>query len=281
MVVIKKVLNNNAVLAFDIEKKCEVIFLGKGIGFNKKIAMTDEIQSDVKKYYLDKDTEKGLSTDLIKNVEPIYLEIAHEIIKEAELKFEKLDNHILLPLADHIAFAIERLEKHINFENPFTNDIRFLYEQEFEVALKGKVIISKKTGYLISDDEAGYIALYLHSAINNTKISQSMNIAIIMGEAIKQIEDDCNMTIKSGSFAYSRLMYHFRFMISRVMINEKLNSDMIDYAKTHLPYAFNVATNVCKKLERELGKLFSEREISYLALHIERIRMLETSDLKS
>lgn len=281
MVVIKKVLNNNAVLAFDIEKKQEVIFLGKGVGFNKKIAMTDETLLGIKKYYLDKDTEKGLSADLIKNVAPIYLEIAHEIIKVAEVKFDKLDNHILLPLADHIAFAIERIEGQIQFENPFTNDIRFLYEQEFEVALKGQAIIADKTGYQISDDEIGYIALYIHSAISDTKVSQSMNVAIIMGAAIKQIEKDCNMTIKAGSFAYSRLMYHFRFMIARVMTNEKLNSDMIDYTKAHLPYAFAVATNICKKLENELGKPFSEREVSYLALHIERIRMLETTEYDS
>jgi len=278
MYVIKKILNNNALLAFDIEKKSEVIFLGKGVGFNKKIAMTGEAQPGIKKYYLHKDTEKGLAADLIKNVSPIYLEITHEIIKEAEVKFEELDNHILLPLADHIAFAIERIEGNTSFENPFTNDIRFLYEQEFEVALKGKAVIEEKTGYIISDDDVGYIALYIHSAISDTKVSQSMNVAIIMGEAIKHIEKDCNMTIKVGTFSYSRLMYHFRFMVARVMTDEILHSDMIEYTKTHCSYAFEVAASVCKKLEKELGKTFSEKEVSYLALHIERIRMMDVTD---
>ena len=126
MYVIKKILNNNAVLAFDLDKSSEVIFLGKGVGFNKKIAMAEEDKPEIKKYYLHNDTEKGLSSELIKNVAPIFLEIAHEIIKEAEMKFKALDNHILLPLADHIAFAIERIEGNIKFENPFTDDIRFL-----------------------------------------------------------------------------------------------------------------------------------------------------------
>lgn len=75
--------------------------------------------------------EKGPLTELIKNIAPVYLEIAHEIIVEGEERFQKLDNHILLPLADHIAFAIERIEENLDFKNPFTNDIRFLYEQEF------------------------------------------------------------------------------------------------------------------------------------------------------
>lgn len=277
MVIIKKVLNNNAVLAFDLDKKSEVIFLGKGVGFNKKIAMTEETLPGIKKYYLQKDTEKGPSADIVNNVAPVYLEVAHEIIKEAELKYQGMDNHILLPLADHIAFAIERIDKDINFENPFTDDIRFLYEQEFEIALRGKAILEEKTSYRISDDEVGYIALYIHSAISDTKVSQSMNVAIIMGNAIKQIEADCTMKIQPGSFAYSRLMYHIRYMIDRIMKNEKLNSDMIDYTKTHCAYAFRVATSVCEKLDKELGKPFSEREVSYLALHIERIRMMEGS----
>lgn len=110
--------------------------------------------------------EKGPLTELIKNIAPVYLEIAHEIIVEGEERFQKLDNHILLPLADHIAFAIERIEENLDFKNPFTNDIRFLYEQEFQVGIKGKEVIEEKMGYVVSDDEVGYIALYIHSAIS-------------------------------------------------------------------------------------------------------------------
>lgn len=107
-----------------------------------------------------------------------------------------------------------------------------------------------------------------------------MNVAIIMEEAIKQIEKDCNMKIKVGTFSYSRLMYYFRFMINRAMTNEILNSDMIEYTKTNCSYAFEVATGVCQKLDKELGKTFSEKEVSYLALRIERIRRMEGSDLE-
>ncbi len=98
---------------------------------------------------------------------------------------------------------------------------------------------------------------------------------VAVGNAIKQIEADCAITIAPGSFAYSRLMYHIRYMIDRIIKNEKLNSDMIDYTKTHCAYAFRIATSVCEKLDEELGKAFSEREVSYLALHIERMRMME------
>ncbi|MGL4605959.1 MAG: PRD domain-containing protein [Eubacteriaceae bacterium] len=278
MYVIKKVLNNNALLVFDMDKKSEVIFLGKGVGFNKKIATDENALKGIKKYYLQLETEKGTSEELIKKLSPIYLEVAHEVIDEGEKRFKNIDKHILLPLADHIAFAVERIEQKISFNNPFTNDIRFLYEQEFEVALKGKAALEEKTGYVLSDDEVGYIALYVHSAISDTKISQSMNVAMIINQSIKQIEEDCKITINPGSFSYSRLMYHIRYMIARVLTNEKLNSDMIAYTKENCPYAHEVAQSVCQKLEDELGKDFSEREVSYLALHIERIRLMDDSN---
>ena len=49
MYCVKKVLNNNAVLAVDLRRKEEVIFLGKGVGFNKKVNQPFEDPKSVKK----------------------------------------------------------------------------------------------------------------------------------------------------------------------------------------------------------------------------------------
>ena len=48
MYCVKKVLNNNAVLAVDLRRKEEVIFLGKGVGFNKKVNQPFEDPKSVK-----------------------------------------------------------------------------------------------------------------------------------------------------------------------------------------------------------------------------------------
>ena len=47
---------------------------------------------------------------------------------------------------------------------------------------------------------------------------------------------------------------------------------MIEFTKKKCAYAFEVAGEICEKLSHELGEQFTEKEISYLALHIERIR---------
>lgn len=53
MYCVKKVLNNNAVLAVDLHRKEEVVCMGKGgVGFNKKVNQPFDDPEGVKKYHL-------------------------------------------------------------------------------------------------------------------------------------------------------------------------------------------------------------------------------------
>ncbi|MEG0379200.1 MAG: PRD domain-containing protein [Eubacterium sp.] len=275
MYCVKKVLNNNAVLAVDLRRKEEVIFMGKGVGFNKKINEPFDDPEGVKKYHLQKQTSKGPSEKLINAVDPVYLEIANDIIRLSEDKFKNVDNNVLLPLADHIAFSIVRMDSQMDLSNPFTEDIRLLFEEEYTIAQKGKEIISTRTGRTIPEDEVGYITLYIHSALTDTQVSESMQIPMIIRQSIKRIENECGIAIDMGSFAYNRLLYHIKCMLARVHNNERLNNDMIEFTKEKCAYSFEVARDICTKLEEKLGEHFTEKEISYLALHIERIRTTE------
>lgn len=271
MFCIKKVLNNNAVQAVDLMRKEEVIIMGKGVGFGKKVNQPFELPAGVKKYHLQKKTVKGPAEALLKTVDPIYIEIADAIIKNAEDKFGTVDNNILLPLADHIAFSQERLKSNMQFNNPFTSDIRMLFEEEYAIAKKGKAIIEARTGRVIPEDEVSYIALYVHLSLSGTQVSQAMKLPAIIHEGIRRIENECHLTIDRGSYAYHRLFYHIRCMLMRV--NSKAeNPDIVEFMKSKHPYSYEIAAELCRRFEAELRNTFNEEEIAYLALHIERIR---------
>ncbi|MEG0376914.1 MAG: PRD domain-containing protein [Eubacterium sp.] len=274
MYCVKKILNNNAVLAVDLIQKEEVIFLGNGVGFHKKVNQPFERTEGIKKYHLQKNTAKGPTEKLLNSVEPIYLEIASDIIKKAEELLREIDENVLLPLADHIAFSIVRLQSDMNLTNPFSEDIRLLFEEEYQVAQYGQKIIKERIGCRIPEDEVAYITLYIHSALSDAKVSQSMQIPIIIRQSIEQIERECKINIDRGSFSYNRLLYHIKCMLARVHNNERLNHDMIEFAKEKCTYSFGIAKEICQRLGKELGQIFTEKEVSYLALHIERIRML-------
>ncbi|OOM75953.1 PtsGHI operon antiterminator [Clostridium puniceum] len=266
-----KALNHNGVMAIDMDTLNEYILLGKGIGFGKKVNERMEAPENAHIYLLQKETERGLSKELINDIEPEFLEIAGSIIIEAEKKFTKVDENILCPLADHIAFAVKRIENNEEISNPLTQDIRALFPEEYEVACKGKDIIKEIKGIDINEDEIGYIAIHIHSSLGNEKVSQAMEIAMLVRSCITSIEDSIGKKIDIESLSYNRLMSHIKYMAARILKGETIKLDMNDYISERFPKSFEIAEEICRKLGRELKKEFKEVEIGYLAMHIERV----------
>ena len=83
----------------------------------------------------------------------------------------------MLPLADHIEYAVKRSRNHEQLRNPLTDDIRVLFHTEFKVAERAKDIILDRLGVQLTDDEIGYIALHIHSSIMDQAVSQAMQMA--------------------------------------------------------------------------------------------------------
>ncbi|AWK49800.1 transcription antiterminator BglG [Clostridium beijerinckii] len=266
-----KALNHNGVLAIDMDTNKEHILLGKGIGFGKKVNERMEAPEDTHIYLLQQETERGSTKEIINNIEPKFLEIASAIITEAQKKFKEVDENILCPLADHIAFAVKRIKNNEHISNPLTPDIRALFSEEYEVACKGKDIIKEAVDVEINEDEIGYIALHIHSSLGNEKISQAMEMAMLVRSCITSIEKNIGKTIDIESLSYNRLMSHIKYMTARTLKGEVLKLDMNDYIKERFKKSFKIAEDICKKLGSELNKEIKEVEIGYLAIHIERV----------
>jgi len=273
-----KALNHNGVLAVDMDTYKEYILLGKGIGFGKKVNERMEAPEDAHIYLLQKDTERGPSRELINEIPPEILEITNNIIVEAEKIFKKVDQNILCPLADHIAYAIKRIKSNEQISNPLTQDIKALFPEEYEVARKGKDIIKEIEGVEINEDEIGYIALHIHSSLGSEKVSQAMEIAILVRACITSIEDSIGKKIDIESLSYNRLMSHIKYMAARILKGETIKLDMNDYISERFPKSFEIAEGICKKLGRELKKDINDVEIGYLAMHIERVFSDELED---
>lgn len=266
-----KALNHNGVLAIDMDTNKEYILLGKGIGFGKKVNERIEAPEGTHIYLLQQKTERGLVKEMINDIEPNILEIASLIIMEAQKKFEKIDANILCPLADHIAYAVTRIKNDEQISNPLTQDIKALFPEEYEIACRAKDIIKEKEGVDINEDEIGYIALHIHSSLGNEKVSQAMEIAMLVRNCITAIEKSTGKKIDIDSLSYNRLMSHIKYMAARILKGETIKLDMNDYISERFPKSFEIAEGICKKLGRELKKEVKSVEIGYLAMHIERV----------
>ena len=269
---VSKVLNNNGVIAIDMEENQEYVILGKGVGFGKKVSQRFDKSAECTLYRLEQETERGSAKELVKGIEPEYLEIADEILTEAQKVFgDSVDRGILFPLADHISFAVARIRRNEQISNPLTEDIKVLFYSEFKVAETLKTILKKRLQIAIDDHEVRYVALHIHSAIGDEKVSVAMQTARAVRECIDMIEKATGKPIDVLSLSYNRLMNHIRYMVARALSGEKLKVNMNDYMEVKFPESFGMAQAVCDQVGESLGVKLEEVETGYLAMHIERV----------
>ena len=269
---VSKVLNNNGVIAIDMDENKEYVILGKGVGFGKKVSQRFDKPEGCTTYRLEQETERGSAKELVKGIEPEYLEIADAILTESQKVFgDSIDRGILFPLADHISFAVARIRRNEQISNPLTEDIKVLFYSEFKVAETLKTILRERLQIEIDDHEVGYVALHIHSAIGDEKVSVAMQTARAVRECIDMIEKATGKPIDVLSLSYNRLMNHMKYMVERASTGEKLNLDMNEYMLDQYPQAYKVATDICKNLEGCIGHNLDETETGYLAMHIQRV----------
>ena len=253
---VRKALNHNTLIAISMENNQEYLVIGKGIGFGKKVSERFEIPENIEcsVYSLQEQTERGKAMELIKGIEPVYLEIAGKVLAKSEEVFGKIDKRILFPMADHIAFAVQRIRANEQISNPLTDDIRALFHMEYKTAECVKDILWEMLQVEIDEHEIGYIALHIHSAIEDENVALSMQIAMAVRECIRMIEEETGQTIDVMSLSYNRLMNHIRYMVARSIKGEKLKLNMNDYMSVKFPKSFWMATEVCKQLEKQLHR---------------------------
>lgn len=268
---ITKILNHNSVLAIHMEDNRENLIMGKGVGFGKKPGERVNFPQDVTVYVLAPKCDHGNPRELVRRIDPIYLGIANAIIQEAQKAFGELDTSILIPMADHIAFAAQRIQKNAPISNPLTPDIKALFPQEFQVARRGGEIILEQTGILFSDDELGYIALHIHSSLESMQVSQAMQTARMIRQCVELVQAETGARIDVSSLSYDRLMSHIKYMAVRILKGEHLSVDVNHLMRESCPTAFEISEKICRQLSQTLERPVNETEVGYLAMHIQRV----------
>ena len=268
---VTKVLNHNAVLVVEQGNNAQCLLLGKGIGFGKKISETIDSAMGASVYYLQEYKDRGGADTIIKSIDPEILEIANQVLDQAESVFGTIDRSILFPLADHIYYAVERIKKKEQISNPLTEDIRLLFHMEYKVAACIIPILQKKYRISIGEDEVGYIALHVHSAIDNENVSDAIQIARAVRACVQIVEEAMDKKIDVLSLSYNRLMNHVRYMIVRAIKGEKLKMSLNDYMSVKYPSEFNMARTICDEIAKMVNCTFEDAEIGYLAMHICRV----------
>lgn len=273
---IKRILNNNAVVSLD-EAGNEIILLGSGIAFKKKI--DDEVPSCCvdKIFSLKKSENKSKLYELISSIPIEYIKLSEDIVKMAEQKLgKKLDESLYLLLTDHIYYAVERSKDGQQIRNKMIWEIEHYYPLEYQIGSEAIMMINKQLNCHLMQPEAGFIAMHIVNTSSSCSMEE-MQVEMKDLKAIcKLVSYHFDVQIQEDSMNYLRFMTHLKFFIQRIKHNQLLNKiEQSDELFSIICKKYFQSYLCAEKIEKYFLKTYdieiSDEEKMYLVLHIERV----------
>lgn len=108
---ITRILNNSAVISENQDHE-EIIALGKGIAYGKKVGDEFDKRKIYKIFTPLSDSQRKLLLETIHETDPIFFQISQKIVDR--LKHEEnieLADSVYITLTDHLATSVERAKK--------------------------------------------------------------------------------------------------------------------------------------------------------------------------
>ncbi|GGB06313.1 transcription antiterminator [Macrococcus hajekii] len=268
---IEKSLNNNVLVA--TYHGDEVILVGKGIGFNKKVGDIIDTDSVEKVYELKTFQDQQRYKTLMDIADDEVIKVVIEVVdKIKDMIEEEVSDTLLLSLTDHIIFAIKRMEDNILISNPFSNETEALYPREYSVASTAVNMLNERLNVYLPESEVGFIALHIHSSISRQSIHDMNLMTEVVAKAVQIIEHDLKIEVDKNSIIYARFVRHISFAVQRVMANDVApeQRNLENLLKAHYPVCYNVAIKIVKMMQTLLNKPVYESELVYLTMHIQQ-----------
>lgn len=275
MLILKKINNNVALASTDTGE--EVVVFGKGVGFHE-MPYELEDESVIQRVFRDVDEK---SIDGFEGISDEVLLVASDIVALADKALDcKLAGNLVISLADHLQYAVERAGEGVAIENPLSHEVAFVYPRETELGHRGVEIVLDRLGVELPESEVTSIALHLVNAeVDGMGSAQDMDLVmkstVILERATQIIEGQLGQKLDRTSYAYVRFVAHLRFLIRRLIrgsCKETENSGLFRQAARDFPDAYRCAAGVNEYLKRDYNWSCSDEEMLYLMMHVNRLR---------
>lgn len=265
---IKKILNNNAILVIEVSGK-DCIWIGSGIGFQKKIGDVPDSRKIERRFIIDESQKLEEVGQLLENISVDYLKVAIDIVELAKSKMENdLSNAVYISLADHIANAINLHKKGIDTGTELSWEVKKLYPREYQIGKKSLEMIKEQTSIELNEMEIGNIALHLINA-QTKDFNQTKENSRKIKDILTLIRINNKIELDSESLAYDRFITHLRFFFKRMnnRVNKNVENPLIKEVITRYPESYQTM----KLIEEYLNVDLNQDEQVYLCLHIQKL----------
>lgn len=272
---VEKVINNNLIRAVN-EQGQEIIVMGCGLGFQKKVG-DDVDQGKIEKIYKvqQDDTKKHLE-ELLAKVPLEHIQITNEIIEYAKLSLGKpLPENIYITLTDHISFAIQRIQNGVVIQNALLWEIKRFYNHEYQIGLSAVEMLNDKLSVDLPEDEAGFIALhFVCASMESQDMGQAKKSMKIIQNILNIVKYHFQIQLKEDTLAYERFITHLKFFVQRVFSEREVEDQDQEFmlmikAKYKNEYACSL--KIYDYFLSTYNLELTNDEMMYLTIHIYRV----------
>ncbi len=273
--IIKKIFNNNALLAEDNQLN-EIILMGKGIAFQKKNGDIVDENLIQKRFVFDTSELKHKFKQLFNEIPVQYLELSSSIIDLAQKELNtEFDSNIYIALSDHIMYAIHRYKEKQRLKNVLLWEIKKFYPKEFKIACKALNLILYETQIKMDEDEAGYIAMhFVNAQQKGENIEQTIRITKMAEDILHIVEYHYQIKLDENSLNYTRFVTHIHYFARRLFSNEispEGEDSLFEQIKIRYPDAYQCTLKVRNYIDQCYHIWITKEEMVYFMLHINRV----------
>ncbi|MDT2828417.1 MAG: BglG family transcription antiterminator LicT [Enterococcus viikkiensis] len=272
---IRKILNNNVVITTN-QKNNEVVVMGRGLAFQKKVG--DEIAEEAidKTYHLANSDLLHKFQELLEDMPISYVEIANDIIDEAKVALKNpLNDSLYISITDHLYASIQQVKEGVRVRNLLLWDIKRFFPDEFSVGVNAVEKIKLKFGIDLGEDEAGNIALHLVNAQTENDNDDAFMMTEMMQEIIQITSYYFKVQLDEDSVYFYRFTTHLRFFASRIMnqrqVTDETDDELLLIIQKKYQNAYQCVERIAEFIQQTYHYTMSNDEKLYLTIHIARL----------
>lgn len=275
MMVIKKILNNNVIITENTAGH-EVVAMGCGIAFKKKIGDAVPDGSIDKVYTL---SDQGMLEKfkvLLADLSMDYLEASNEIIDLAEKELgRRLNESVYISLTDHLHMAVQRFNEGLLIRNMMLWEIRRFYTKEFGIGQKAIQVLKRKFGVELPEDEAGFIALHIIDGQMDIEQPLANHIMHLIQEITNIVRYTTKTEYDKDSLQYYRFITHLKFFAKRIFTGQEnpaeVDDEMNEMVQKKYALAHLCAEKISEFVEQNYQYKVSADEKFYLMIHVAKV----------
>lgn len=271
---ILRVFNTNVVLARDDNGR-EVVLTGRGLGYQARPGGPVDASKVIRTFVPDDGRNADNFAQMLTSIAPEHVALVDRVLAPvwAELRREPSSTTVLA-LADHLSFAIKRVQLGMEGIFPLRAELAHLYPRELHWGEQIVTAVNAELGLDLPDEEAVPIAMHLvNAAFNSGNLALTHRMTGVFSQVFDIIESEYGTPLDRNSVNVARFITHLRYFFVRVHAGEQLDDQgqFVDAIRSAHPRAHRCARHVAEVLQMRLEQPISEDETAYLTLHIARL----------